>query len=158
MPAARQPTKTERIHHSHMIDLMRQVEWDLATQTRAGTQIPDDWHLIGNTRYPDRKVRITLRVEESVVKFFRAMGQGYQTRMNDVLASFVHARLARFVEGPEDIKPPRDEARPKLGETDAFIAKLKAYAAFVQAQIELVNLGTTEEEMAVVARMIEEEG
>lgn len=152
MPAARQPTKTERIHHSHMIDVMRQVEWDLAERTRAGTRIPDAWHEIATARCPDRKTRVTLRVEESVVKFFRAMGPGYQTRMNDVLASFVHARLARFVKGPEDANPTRAGDRPELGDFDLFLAQVKAHTDLTSAQCELARLGTTEEE--IVAKMI----
>ncbi len=39
---------------------------------------------------PDRTVQITLRVKGSVLAHFKASGRGYQTRINQVLESYVH--------------------------------------------------------------------
>jgi hypothetical protein len=44
---------------------------------------------------------VTLRVDEDVAKFFKAMGRGYLTQMNRVLRAFMEARLAGVVKGPE---------------------------------------------------------
>ncbi|MCY3830283.1 MAG: BrnA antitoxin family protein [Rhodospirillaceae bacterium] len=41
---------------------------------------------------PDRTERITLRVKRSVLDHFRALGRGYQTRINRVLESYVKAQ------------------------------------------------------------------
>ena len=41
---------------------------------------------------PDRTEQITLRVKRSVLEHFRALGKGYQTRINRVLESYVRAR------------------------------------------------------------------
>ena len=41
---------------------------------------------------PDRTEQITLRVKRSVLAYFRASGKGYQTRINQVLESYVRAR------------------------------------------------------------------
>lgn len=41
---------------------------------------------------PDTKERITIRVDQDVLDYFRESGPGYQTRMNAVLRSFVTAR------------------------------------------------------------------
>ena len=41
---------------------------------------------------PDLTEQITLRVERSVLAYFRAGGKGYQTRINRVLESYVRAR------------------------------------------------------------------
>ena len=41
---------------------------------------------------PDRTEQITLRVKRSVLAFFKATGRGYQTRMNQVLESYVRTR------------------------------------------------------------------
>ena len=41
---------------------------------------------------PDRTEQITLRVKRSVLAYFRASGEGYQSRMNDVLESYVRAQ------------------------------------------------------------------
>lgn len=151
-----QPTKTERKHRAHLLDLMRQLEWDIAEKTRAHTRLPPEWQEIGVKRYPDRKRRITLRVEESVIRFFKSMGAGYQVRMNDVLASWVHARLAGYAKGPEDVGVMQHEARPELGESELFIAQLEAHANLELARYKLALLGTTEEEL--IARLDAEVG
>ena len=41
---------------------------------------------------PDRTEQITLRVKRSVLAFFKATGRGYQTRMNQMLESYVRTR------------------------------------------------------------------
>lgn len=46
---------------------------------------------------------MTLRLDEDVLRFFRAMGAGHLTRINAVLRTFMLARLAGLVGGPEDV-------------------------------------------------------
>ena len=41
---------------------------------------------------PDRTEQVTIRVKRSVLAYFKAPGKGYQTRMNQVLESYVRAR------------------------------------------------------------------
>lgn len=44
---------------------------------------------------PDRTEQITLRIKRSVLDHFRAAGKGYQTRINQVLESYVRAQERR---------------------------------------------------------------
>ncbi len=41
---------------------------------------------------PDKTQQVTLRIKRSVLEFFRAGGKGYQTRINQVLESYVKSR------------------------------------------------------------------
>ena len=41
---------------------------------------------------PDLTEQITLRVKRSVLAYFKAPGKGYQTRINQVLESYVRAQ------------------------------------------------------------------
>ena len=41
---------------------------------------------------PDLTDQITLRVKRSVLAYFKAPGKGYQTRINQVLESYVRAQ------------------------------------------------------------------
>ncbi len=41
---------------------------------------------------PDNTQQVTLRIKRSVLEFFRAGGKGYQTRINQVLESYVKSR------------------------------------------------------------------
>ncbi len=43
-------------------------------------------------------MRITLRVDRSVAKFFRAMGPGYQARINRVLRTYARFRMSKAQE------------------------------------------------------------
>lgn len=41
---------------------------------------------------PDRTEQVTLRIKHSVLNHFRSSGKGYQTRINQVLESYVRAK------------------------------------------------------------------
>ena len=41
---------------------------------------------------PDRTEQVTMRVKRSVLAYFKASGKGYQTRINQVLESYVRAQ------------------------------------------------------------------
>lgn len=41
---------------------------------------------------PDLTQQITMRIKRSVLAYFKASGKGYQTRINQVLESYVRAR------------------------------------------------------------------
>ncbi len=41
---------------------------------------------------PDLTEQITMRIKRSVLAYFKASGKGYQTRINQVLESYVRAR------------------------------------------------------------------
>jgi len=45
-----------------------------------------------NTSPPQPKKQVTLRLDPEIIDFFRAQGPGYQTRMNQVLRSYVEAQ------------------------------------------------------------------
>jgi uncharacterized protein (DUF4415 family) len=42
---------------------------------------PEDW----------KKQQLTLRVDAEVIRYFKSQGRGYQTRMNEVLKTYVNA-------------------------------------------------------------------
>jgi uncharacterized protein (DUF4415 family) len=41
---------------------------------------------------PDNTAQITLRVKNSVLSYFKASGKGYQTRINQVLESYIRSQ------------------------------------------------------------------
>lgn len=102
-PDPRTQSKRERLDRAYFMDAMAQTEYDLLHHAHVNGQIPQEWHEIAHD--PDARnaptVKITLRVDANVVRFFKAMGHGYQHRMNRVLKAFVHGRLSRMVNGPD---------------------------------------------------------
>jgi uncharacterized protein (DUF4415 family) len=45
-------------------------------------------------RPPPSKQQITIRLDEDVLKWFRAQGEGYQTRINSLLRAYMEAHRA----------------------------------------------------------------
>ena len=67
--------------------------------------IPETWATLEeDVDVTERKVKITIRLDESVVKFYRAMGVGYQARMNRVLQTYAQMQIAqvRWFEGERE--------------------------------------------------------
>src|SRR5262245_57569238 len=58
-------------------------------------ELPDDFWADNPPVEREPKEQITLRLDAGVVKFFRSMGERYQTRINAVLRSFVDAEQRR---------------------------------------------------------------
>ncbi|MFV0336270.1 MAG: BrnA antitoxin family protein [Tropicimonas sp.] len=97
-------TKAEaarRVNYHYMADAMRRLEWDLHQRILTEGRVPDAWHEIAAERTERAKERVTIRLDGDVVKFFRDMGPGWQPRLNEVLRSFMHARLAGLLRGAE---------------------------------------------------------
>ena len=44
---------------------------------------------------PDNTAQVTLRVKSSVLNYFKASGKGYQTRINQVLESYIRSQTER---------------------------------------------------------------
>ena len=83
-----------RVNYHYMADVMRRLEWDLHQKILTEGRVPDAWHELARERGTGKRVRVTLMIEEDVLRFFRSLGEGYGPRMNRVLAGFMHARLA----------------------------------------------------------------
>ena len=126
-------TKTERLHWSYGTDAMAMIEHDLHTRLMTLGQTPDDWHRIwqDKDRRDPKRTRVTARFDADVVKFFKALGDGYQHRMNRVLRGYMHMRLAKLIEGPDTtdyiLRPDevmREGPRPKWGDHKAQLDEI----------------------------------
>ena len=49
------------------------------------------------------KVHLSIRLNEDVVRILKSMAAGHLARMNDVLRTFMHARLAGVLRGADTI-------------------------------------------------------
>jgi uncharacterized protein (DUF4415 family) len=86
-----------------MAERLRRLEAALRDPEPGRDVVPEGWHRIAQSPGPGGKEKVTLWVESDVLRFFRAMGKGHTLRMAEVLATFMHARLAGVVQGPEDV-------------------------------------------------------
>ena len=103
MPDLKKQTPRQRAQMTYMMDVMRRLEWDLHNTIELTGRIPEEWHQIAQATPRAAKVKVNLGLEADVVKFFRSMGEGYGPRINDVLKSYMHARLAGVIRGAETV-------------------------------------------------------
>ncbi|SER73690.1 BrnA antitoxin of type II toxin-antitoxin system [Tranquillimonas rosea] len=98
----RRMTKAERREAGLFFDALQMIEYDLFSHAQARSVVPKEWHQIAADP-SQQKQRITLRLDADIVTYFRAMGSGYQARINRVLSAWMHGRLARMIEGPDTV-------------------------------------------------------
>ena len=130
MPDLRKQTPRQRAQTTYMMDVMRRLEWDLHNTIELTGRIPEEWHRIATATPRAAKVKVTLALEADVVKFFRSMGEGYGPRINDVLRSYMHARLAGVIRGAETLAHYREREEAWSGEKPQFgdVAKVMGEA------------------------------
>jgi uncharacterized protein (DUF4415 family) len=121
MPDLKKQTARQTAQTTYMMDVMRRLEWDLHNTIELTGRIPEEWHEIAQATPRAAKVKVNLKLEADVVRFFKSMGEGYGPRINDVLKSYMHARLAGVIRGAETLNHYRrrqdshDEAKPAFG-------------------------------------------
>ena len=94
IPRPRKGTKTQRLAQHRLRRLLLDLDTD-AIPWEVEKNIPEAWATLeDDIDVEEKKVKITLRLDESVVTFFRAMGVGYQARMNRVLVTYAQMQIA----------------------------------------------------------------
>ncbi len=91
----RRPTKTQRLaqerlqRHAEALGRLDSFDWDVAQI------VPEAWATLEqDLDVTEKKMKVTLRLDESVAKFFRAQGAGYQARINHVLGTYAQMKIA----------------------------------------------------------------
>lgn len=59
--------------------------------------MPEGFWDVAQPQEPKTKQAISMRIDPDILEFFKAQGEGYQTRMNAVLKSYVDAQKKRHV-------------------------------------------------------------
>tara|TARA_R110002124_G_scaffold227736_1_gene392942 strand:+ start:611 stop:898 length:288 start_codon:yes stop_codon:yes gene_type:complete len=54
-------------------------------------ELDEAWFAKAELRLPVTKEQVTLRLDVDILRFFKAQGKGYQTRINAVLRAYVDA-------------------------------------------------------------------
>jgi uncharacterized protein (DUF4415 family) len=83
-------TKGQRIARERLQRHLAELEADRPDWDRIRRLVPDDWHRVAqDVDVEERKEKVTLYLDRSVVRVFRAMGLGYHARINRLLATWV---------------------------------------------------------------------
>lgn len=126
------PTKAQTDFAFHQLgQVLRDLETDLRWKLDGSVRIPVAWHEIAQDRQTPAKTKITLRLDEDVIRFFRSMGQGHLTRMNAVLRAFMLARLAEVVKAEARYEMTAKEVEHRI--RDEIFAVIRAQEAAKEA-------------------------
>ena len=92
----RRMTKTERIANAGLARRIHEMQDDSYFDDSIRDLIPDAWRTLEqDIDVEERRVRVTLLLDESVAKFFRAMGRGYQARINRLLGTYAQMMILK---------------------------------------------------------------
>jgi uncharacterized protein (DUF4415 family) len=95
-PKLPRQTKTERLYFERFIKSLDHFKYEQNVDYALQNLIPKEWWMLENDiDVTEKKVKVTLLLDESVAKFYRAMGQGYQARINRILATYAQMRIAK---------------------------------------------------------------
>ena len=99
----RKRTKTEEQKLTELLIINMETQRALDGINLFRDMIPKDWHDM-ETVAPVSPVKeqITLRLDRDVIKWYRALGRGYQARINALLRSFMLARQTKWIEEAKD--------------------------------------------------------
>ena len=91
-------TKTARIAYERMLRHVLEIDYEgLVPYYDLCEIIPKAWDTLEqDIDVTEKKVKVTLLLDDSVAKFFRAQGQGYQARINRVLGTFAQMKIAEI--------------------------------------------------------------
>ena len=97
-------TKTERIARSKLFRHLWEARGDVLDDALEGV-VPEAWHTLeADIDVEEPKVKVTLYLDASVAKLFRAMGSGYQARINRVLGTWAQMKIAGLLREREEIE------------------------------------------------------
>jgi uncharacterized protein (DUF4415 family) len=96
---SRKPTKSSRLIYERLQRNLFRLDEDSIFDYNLKTQIPAAWATLEqDLDVQERRIKVTLLLDESVAKFYRTMGKGYQRRVNRVLATYAQMRMGDLTE------------------------------------------------------------
>ena len=120
-----QMTRAQRLEYRFFLDQMKQFEWHLRWSIWDQRIVPDIWHRALEAEGQPPKTRVTIRLDEDLVKFFRKMGPGWQTTLNAVVRADNRASRALLAK----------LGFLETGQRQAFGAELLGYAACAEPAV-----------------------
>ena len=113
-------TATQRLQYRFFIDQMSRLEYDLRHAVYHQKVVPRDWSGIIDREPVKGTTRVTIRLDEDLVRFFRKLGPGWQKTLNGVVRAYVKGRMAGIVADMEEAMEPK-ENRPAIGGYENFV-------------------------------------
>jgi uncharacterized protein (DUF4415 family) len=99
----RKRTKREERAYTDLLKDLNELDWWNQNRKLKERTIPREWYTIAETTPTrPRKTRVTAAYDADMVRWFRALGHGYQARMNAVLRAYMLAVISKEIESRGD--------------------------------------------------------
>lgn len=95
MTKSRARTKTQRLAQEKLARSLLVLKSENWITSALREDVPDAWHTLElDLDVEEPKEKVTLYLDQSVAKFYRAMGKGYHARINRLLATWAQMKIA----------------------------------------------------------------
>jgi len=130
-------TQTARHARERLRGLLYGVNTEMEMWQAVQYHVPEAWTTLAeDLPFAEKKVKVTLLLDESVIKMFRATGPGYQARVNRVLATWVQMQIGHVEKERQSMKDMIEEhGYPMEEETREQLLNLLKYD-FIEGQLE----------------------
>lgn len=100
-------------------------------------EAPDAWHMIeADLDCHAPKQKMTLYLDAPVAKAFRAMGKGYQARINRILGTWMEMKIGHVLEGERLMLEDRRRAILKAEQEDGSQTAGRGWGEYVETDRE----------------------
>lgn len=97
-------TRTARLARARLARHLHGLGDDEGLWLRVQERVPEAWATVEeDLDCAEDKVKVTLRLDASVARLFRAMGKGYQARINHILATYAQMRMGEVARQARDL-------------------------------------------------------
>ena len=94
-----QMSKTEKLARRRLVYHLWLASEDRLPMHEVRNEVPDAWHLIeADLDCHAPKQKVTLYLDAPVAKAFKAMGTGYQARINRILGTWMEMKIGHVLE------------------------------------------------------------
>ena len=98
MATPRPRTKTQRLAREKLARNLLVLNSESWLSAALREDVPEAWHTLElDLDVEEPKEKVTLYLDRSVAKFYRAMGKGYHARINRLLATWVQMKISEEV-------------------------------------------------------------
>ena len=96
-------TKEQERALAGMMDRLHELRTDFAINARSRDLVPPGWNKL-HKKAPctPKKGRLSMRLDQDVLDWYRDLGTGYQVRINAVLRAYMEAIISKHLASPGD--------------------------------------------------------
>ena len=95
------PQFDPRLHAMRAEDDLYYMRWLIESKSRSGHLMPEGWiRAHHGCEGGPPKEKMTIRIDAEVLQWYRALGVGYQTRINNILRIYMDAVISHYIEDP----------------------------------------------------------